>query len=57
MFDDKPSIREQLEGVLNKPRETLERDDGRKAEQDRGEGHEQEREIDRDKDGGEGHSL
>lgn len=45
---DKPSIRERLEGVLNKPRETLERGDGRDAERDRGDEKENTREIDRD---------
>ena len=45
---DKPSIRERLEGVLNKPRETLERGDGRDAELDRGDEEENTREIDRE---------
>lgn len=44
----KPSIRERLEGVLNKPRETLERGDGHDAERDRGDEKENTREIDRE---------
>lgn len=45
---DKPSIRERLEGVLNKPRETLDRGDDRDAERDRGDEKENTREIDRE---------
>lgn len=44
----KPSIRERLEGVLNKPRETLDRGDDRDAERDRGDEKENTREIDRE---------
>lgn len=42
---DKPSIRERLDDVLNKPRESLELDDGREEEKDQGV--EKERDIDR----------
>lgn len=45
---DKPSIRERLEDVLNKPRETLDRGDDRDAERDRGDEKENTREIDRE---------
>ncbi len=48
-----PSIRDRLEGVLNKPRETLERN----VERNRDDEPEHERETDREIDRGEGHSL
>ncbi|QFT75759.1 MULTISPECIES: MobQ family relaxase [unclassified Ruegeria] len=50
---DKSSIRDRLEGVLNKPRETLESD----VERNRDDEQEHERETDREVDRGEGHSL
>ncbi|NOC47710.1 MobQ family relaxase [Ruegeria sp. HKCCD7559] len=45
---DKPSIQKRLEGVLNKQRETLEREGGRGAARDHGDEPEHEREIDRE---------
>ncbi|MCF7748875.1 hypothetical protein GLP43_15015 [Sulfitobacter sp. M39] len=48
----KPSIRERLDNVLNKPREKLDIEDDRELERD-----DKEEEISRDVDRGRGHSL
>lgn len=48
----KPSVRERLDAVLNKPRERLELEDEREPERD-----EEEKEISRDVDRSSGHSL
>ena len=48
----KPSIRERLDDVLNKPREKLDLEDDRELERD-----DKEEEVSRDVDRGRGHSL
>lgn len=50
--EPKPSIRERLDDVLNKPREKLDLEDDRELERD-----DKEEEISRDVDRGKGHSL